>query len=418
MKKLIAVAAIAFVLSRGTAVAQGARSQLNGTVTDTTGAVVPGATVIATAVETGVESKTVTTAAGVYAIPYLPSGVYAVRVTSDGFRPAIAERVTLRVGQTLTLDFRLEMAAFGEEVTVQAPAIETSTSEIGRYVSNKEFETWPVVVADGQRQIQSFIFSSLPGTVGGEFEGSINGGRNYSHEILIEGMPLGRNLQGGSSNEMSPPTEMVQEFKLQTGTLGAEYGGAQTAVASFALKSGTNTLRGSASYYLQDASLNANSFLNKALNRPKPQRELRNGAIAVGGPVLLPKIYDGRNRSFFYVTFETTQEENFTSTSFRSLPTRDFLSGNFSRLFDSSYTGDPRSGQVIGTDALGRPVVYGQIYDPRSTRLVNGQVVRDPFPGNQIPREMWDPVARNTIDQGLWDFPEIDRLLNTRRRWR
>jgi hypothetical protein len=412
MKRLIALAAVTFVLSNGIAGAQGARSQLNGTVTDATGGVVAGATVVATAVETGVESKTATTNAGVYVIPYLPSGIYTIRVMAEGFRPSITERLTLRVGQTLTLDFKLEVAALAEDVTVKAPAIETSTSEIGRYVSNKEFETWPLTVGDGQRQIQAFIFSSLPGAVGSEFEGSINGGRNYSHEILIEGMPLGRNLQGGSSNEMSPPTEMVQEFKLQTGTLGAEYGGGQTAVASFALKSGTNNLRGSAAYYFQDASLDAASFTSKALGRPKPQRELRNGAVAVGGPVVLPKVYNGRNRTFFFVTFETTQEDNFSSSGFRALPTGEFLNGDFSRLLDPAYTGDPRSGQVIGTDPLGRPVVYGQIYDPRSTRLFGGQAVRDPFPGNRIPREVWDPVARNTIQQDLWDAPDLDRLLN------
>lgn len=397
------------------AMAQGARSQLNGTVTDPSGGIIVGATVVATAVETQVQSKTETTAAGVYVIPYLPPGTYTVQVTSPGFRSAVTEPLTLRVGQTLTIDIKLELDALAEVVSIKAPALETSTSEIGRYVSNKEFETWPVPVGDGQRQIQAFIFSSLPGAVGSEFQGSINGGRNYSHEILIEGMPLGRNLQGGSSNEMSPPTEMVQEFKLQTGTISAEYGGGQTAVASFALKSGTNTLRGSGAYYWQDASLDANSFTNKALGRPKPNRELKNGAVAAGGPVMIPGLYDGRNRSFFFLTFEGTDEQNFTSSNFRSVPTPEYLRGDFSRLFDPAYTGDPRSGSVIGTDALGRPVLYGQIYDPRSTRLVGGRVVRDPFPNNQIPRSAWDAVARNTIDQGLWDPPELDRLLNNMR---
>ena len=397
------------------ALAQGARSQLNGTVTDSTGGVVVGATVVATAVDTQVQSKTETTDAGVYVIPYLPPGTYTVQVASPGFRSAVTEPLTLRVGQTITIDIKLEIDAVAEVVSIKAPVLETSTSEIGRYVSNKEFETWPVPVGDGQRQIQAFIFSSLPGAVGSEFQGSINGGRNYSHEILIEGMPLGRNLQGGSSNEMSPPTEMVQEFKLQTGTISAEYGGGQTAVASFALKSGTNDLRGSGAYYWQDASLDANSFTNKALGRPKPDRKLKNGAVSVGGPVMLPGIYDGRNRSFFFFTWEGTDEQNFTSSNFRSVPTPEYLSGDFSRLFDPAYTGDSRSGSVIGTDALGRPVRYGQIYDPRSTRLVGGRVVRDPFPNNQVPRSAWDPVARNTIDQGLWDRPDLDRLLNNMR---
>ena len=392
--------------------AQVARSQFNGTVTDPAGGVLVGATVIATNVETNVESKATTTEAGVYVIPYLPNGVYRVRVEAPGFRPAEAAQVTLRAAQTLTLDFKLEVDAITEVLNVLAPVIETSTAEIGHYVSNKEYQTWPVPVSDGQRQIQQFVFSSLPGSVGNSFEGSINGGRNYSHEILIEGIPLGRNLQGGSNNEMSPPTEAVEEFKLQTGTLGAEYGGGQTAVANFVVKSGTNDFHGSGAVYLQDSAMDARPFVAKALGQNPPARELQNWAVALGGPIRLPRLYNGRGRSFFFTTFEQTHAEEQTSTAFRTLPTREFQNGDFSRLLDSSYTGDARSGTVVGTDALGRPVRFGQIFDPRTTRTENGRVVRDPFPNNVVPRALWDLVARNTIEMGLWDTPQLDRLLN------
>src|SRR5215208_362118 len=270
------LAVVICVLSGNIAYAQVARSQFNGTVTDAAGGVLVGATVVATNVETNVASKSTTTAAGVYVIPYLPNGVYRLRVETPGFRPAQADQVTLRAAQTLTLDFKLEVASVVEAMTVTAPVNETRTAEIGQYVSNKEFQTWPIAVGDGQRQIQQFIFSSLPGTTGGTFEGAINGGRNYSHEILIEGMPLGRNLQGGSNNEMSPPTEMVGEFKLQTGTLGAEFGGGQTAVANFVVKSGTNDFHGSGALYLQDSSLDARPFQAKALGQNLPIRETQN----------------------------------------------------------------------------------------------------------------------------------------------
>ncbi|MGH9371064.1 MAG: carboxypeptidase regulatory-like domain-containing protein [Vicinamibacterales bacterium] len=402
----------ACLLCGGVAHAQVARSQFNGTVTDSAGGVLVGATVIATNVETNVESKATTTDAGVYVIPYLANGLYRVRVSAAGFRPAEADQVTLRTAQTLTLDFKLEVDAITEALTVTAPVIETSTAEIGHYVSTKEFQTWPVPVSDGQRQIQQFVFSSLPGTVGGPFEGSINGGRNYSHEILIEGIPLGRNLQGGSNNEMSPPTEAISEFKLQTGTLGAEFGGGQTAVANFVVKSGTNQLHGAGAIYLQNASMDARPFVAKALGQATPLRELQNWAVALGGPITVPKLYRGQDRSFFFATFEQTHQEEQTSTAFRTLPTREFMNGDFSRLFDPAYTDDARSGTVVGTDALGRPVRFGQIYDPRSTRVVDGRVVRDPFANNQVPRAVWDAVARNTLEMGLWDAPELDRLLN------
>src|SRR4030095_16903892 len=116
---------------------------------------------------------------------------------------------------------------------------------------------------------------------------------------LIEGMPLGRNLQGGSNNEMSPPTEAVAEFKFQTGTLGAEYGGAQTAVANFVVKSGTNNFHGSGAAYLMDGKWDAKPSVSKALNLPTPVRNQQNGAVAIGGPILLPR-FNGRNRSFFF----------------------------------------------------------------------------------------------------------------------
>ena len=161
-----------------------------------------------------------------------------------------------------------------------------------------------------------------------------------------------------------------------------------------------------------DDKWDARPFVAKALNQATPLRNQQNGAVAIGGPIVFPKLFDGRNRSFFFTTFEKTRAREQTSTTFRTLPTREFQNGDFSRLFNAGYTGDPRSGTVIGTDALGREVRFGQIYDPRTTRTVGNSVVRDPFPNNQIPRALWDAVARNTFDQGLWDLPELDRLTN------
>jgi hypothetical protein len=429
-----AFAALTFILLSiliSSALAQGERGTFNGIVTDPTGAVVPNAEVIALNKETNIETRTMTTDSGVYRLPYLPMGTYRISVRASGFQTAVADNITLRVAQTLTVDVKLQAGQVSDTVTVTAstPPLESSTAEIGRYVSKQEFDTWPVAVGDGHRQIQTFIFSSLPGTVGGTFQGSINGGQYYSHEILIEGIPLGRfDLQGGSNNEFSPSADAVSEFKLQTGTMGAQYGGGQTSVANFAIRSGTNELHGTGFTYIQNEILRANSFSNKSFGRDSSGNEIRprapykllNYGFGLGGPVILPKKifgplgYDGRNKTFFFTNMEITRVRDFVSTGFTTLPTVDFKRGDFSRLLDPAFTGNPCSGELVrvadkdnnfcnpsqplALDPLGRQVRFGQLYNPQTAQKVGDKWVLDPFPGNIIPQSQWSAVSRNILN--------------------
>jgi hypothetical protein len=217
---------VAFCIALGMMSAWGqAVGTLNGTILDAAGAVVPGAAVVAINTDTKVENKTTSTSAGAYTLPYLPQGTYTIRVTMSGFRQASAENVVLRAAQTLTVNINLEVGQISEKVTVSdtAPLLESGTAEMGHYINQEEFKAWPIFTGDGQRQIQEFIFDSLPGTTGGTFQGSINGGQQYSHEILIDGMALGRaDLSGGNNNEMSPSLDAIGDFKLQTGAVSAE----------------------------------------------------------------------------------------------------------------------------------------------------------------------------------------------------
>lgn len=394
---------------------QGERGTLTGTITDQAGASVPGAAVKATELSTNVETTAVSTEAGVYHMPYLPLGTYRIAVSKPGFKTAVAENVTLRVAQTVNVDLKIEVGNVSDRVTVsaEAPPLEAATAEIGRYISEKEFDTWPIITSDGQRQIQDFIFKALPGTVGDTFQGSINGGQYYTHEILIDGIPLGRmDLQGGSNNEFSPSAESVGEFKMQVGMMDARYGGGATAVANFAVKSGTNRLHGTAFEYFQNDALRANSFSNNAIGRPRPPLKLNNWGLEFDGPVYIPKIYDGRNKTFWMVSFDKDRLRDFTSLGLSTLPTSDFKRGDFSRLFNPAFTGNAQSGTNIGTDALGRPVVFGAIYDPSTTRTVNGQVVRDPFPGNIIPQAKFSKVSQNILQKAPITEPLFDRMLN------
>jgi carboxypeptidase family protein len=395
--------------------AQGERGTLNGTVIDPSGSVVVGATVKAVNIATGVEIDEITTDAGVYRLPYLQPGTYKLTVSAPGFKLAVRENIILAVAQTLTVDFKLEVGASTDQVTVsaEAPLLETGTAEIGSYVSKKEFDTWPITVGDGRRQIQQFIFTSLPGTVGDTFLGSINGGQGYSHEILIDGIALGRmDLQGGSNNEFSPSAEAISEFKLQTGMVGAQYGGGQTAVANFATKSGTNGLHGSGYWYVQNEAFRANGWSNNAAGIKRQPNKTNNFGYSVGGPVILPKVYNGKNKTFFFHNLERTRVRNFSSTSFGTLPIPAFKQGDFSRLFNPAFTGVAQSGTTIGTDAAGRPVVYGQLYDPSTARQVGNVWVRDPFPGNLVPKSKWDPVSTKILDLAPITDPLFDTLVN------
>jgi len=414
MLRTLIVLCVLFFLFQAPSGAQGPVGTLNGTVTDPAGSVVPGATVVATNNATGVETRATTTSTGTYTLPYLPAGTYTIRVTSPGFRTAAAENVVLRVAQTQTADIKLEIGGVTEQVVVSdtPELLESGTAEIGRYITAEEYKSWPIVVGDGQRQIQQFIFDSLPGTSGDSFKGSINGGQQYSHEILIEGMPIGRaDLSGGNNTEFSPSAEAIGEFKLQTGAIGAEYNGGQTAVANFTIRSGTNDLHGSAFYYGQNEAFNAANLNTTTAGASKAKYREHNYGYSVGGPVFIPKVYDGRNKSFFFTNLEWDDRNQQQFTGLGTVPTLEFKKGDFSKLLNPAYTGNPSSGTQVGTDALGRPVVFGQIYDPSTTRRVGNDIVRDPFPGNIIPESRWDPVAKNVIQKvGIVD-PTASSLL-------
>jgi len=394
---------------------QGERGTFNGTIADPSGAVIPGAMVKALNLATNVETPVETTSAGVFRMPYLQPGTYRLTASAAGFKTSVRDNVNLGVAQTLTVDFTMEVGAVSDQVTVSSdpPLLETGTAEIGSYVSKKEFDTWPITVGDGRRQIQQFIFTSLPGTVGSTFQGSINGGQNYSHEILIDGIPLGRmDLQGGGNNEFSPTAEAISEMKMQTGVTSAQYSGGQTAVANFATKSGTNQLHGSAYYFGQNDAFRANGFNNNAAGIKRQPFKQHNYGYSVGAPVLIPKVYNGKNKTFFFHSFERTQQKNFTSTSFSTLPMPDFKQGNFARLLNPAFTGNASSGTTVGTDARGNPVTFGSLYDPQSIQAAaNGQGVRTPFAGNVIPRSRFSPVASKILEVGITD-PSFDTMLN------
>jgi hypothetical protein len=369
--------------------AQGERGAITGLITDPSGAAIPNVEVVAKDLTTSVETKATTTAAGVYRIPYLPPGSYRVSASLAGFKTAVVQPVEVAVSSVVTADIAMQVGDVAQslEVSAEATHLETSSSQVGYSVTADEYHAWPIDSNDdGQRQIQSFIFQSLPGTDGGSFEGSINGGPTFSHEVLIEGMSIGRADIAGDTSEYTPSVDAISDFTLQTGALSAQYGGGLTAVANFNIKSGTNQLHGTAYDYLLNNALNANGFDNNALGVPKSPFRQNSFGADLGGPILIPKLYNGKNKTFFFFSYEGDRKTNDTIGALRTLPTADFKDGNFSSLLNPAFTGNSSSGTVIGTDGAGNPVSNGEIFDPHSTtQLANGSYVRTPFPGNIIP---------------------------------
>ncbi len=190
----------------------------------------------------------------------------------------------------------MEVGQIAETVLVsgEAPMLERASAEIGTVTTQKEMANWPIQIGDGTRGIQTFIFTSMPGTEGGEWQGSINGGQQFSHEILIDGISLGRfDLNGGSTSEFTVTMDAVSESKLQTGALGAQYGNTQTSLANFGMRSGTNEYHGSAFWFHQNSALNANSWAANNNGRLDPETgkaykaktKLNNYGATFGGPI-------------------------------------------------------------------------------------------------------------------------------------
>ncbi len=398
-----------------TVFAQGERGAITGTVTDPTGAAIPHVEVTAVETQTGVESKSVTTDAGLYRIPYLPPGTYRVSAGASGFKTAIIPNVEVTVATVVTANLKLEVGDVNQNVTVSAEAthLETSSSELGYSVSDADYHAWPIDSNDdGQRQIQAFIFNSLPGTVGDSYQGTINGGPQFSHEIYVEGMSIGRADIAGDTSEYTPSVDAVSAFTLQTGALSAQYGGGLTAVANFNIKSGTNQLHGTAYDYVVNNALNANSFDNNAFGTPSSPFKQNSFGADLGGPIFLPKIYNGKNKTFFFFSYEGARKRNDSPSALRTLPTTAYKAGDFSALLNPSFTGNSSSGTAIGQDPNGNPIVFGAIYDPRSTtQLPDGSYVRTPFPNNVIPSSEISKVSANILKLAPIPDPALPFML-------
>jgi hypothetical protein len=273
------------------AFAQGERGALTGVVMDPTGALVPESTITITEVRTGVVTTVASSSAGYYRVS-VPPGTYRLEAKKEGFKTAVAESIVVPVAQVVNIDFTLQMGNITESVTVtsEAPLLTTATSEVGNAISPQEFATLPIPVDDGGRQLMTFIFTSLPGTVGDTWTNSINGGQLFTVDILIEGLPVARYDLQGSITEATPSADAASEFKVQMSSYSAEYGATAGGIANFGMKSGTTDFHGSVYEYFKNSVLNANGWnVNKlpegSVAKVKAPVRENNFGFDVGGPI-------------------------------------------------------------------------------------------------------------------------------------
>jgi hypothetical protein len=377
-------------LLAGSALGQLDRGSITGTVKDATGAVLPGANVTVENQNTGVKTESITNDVGIYSFPNLPIGRYSVTYGMPGFKTLERTGITVGVGQSVRLDVVLELGEVSDLVTVAADAqlLTRDSSLVGTSIQSQIVTDLPLSFAGG-RAVENFAYALTPGVEGNNWTSYIGGSPAFSKEVLIDGISATAQIQG-HIGESSPTMEAVEEFRVQTSGMSAEYGRTSGGVFNFSLKSGTNQLRGSAFHYLRNEALNANSWMNnyRGVQKPRDRQALSGGSL--GGPVVLPGIYDGRNRTFLFGAFEHyVQERLQLGPMNHTVPIPEFLNGDFSRLLTT---------EQVGTDALGRPVYAGQIFDPATMRQVEGRWVSDPFPGNIIPQNRMSAVSGKVID--------------------
>ncbi|HJT87082.1 MAG TPA: carboxypeptidase regulatory-like domain-containing protein [Bryobacteraceae bacterium] len=414
-----------------TAFGQAGAGTITGTVTDPEGAVVAAAPVEAKNAGTGVVYSAVTTETGNYAIAQLPVGTYEITVKAPGFKTYVHTNLAVPAAAVIRQNVSLEVGSASESVTVNAEAslLSTETADLTRNVTVQQLDNLPILGigpnsagASGIRNPFT-LAELLPGT---SFNGVnrvlvINGAPNNSEAVRVEGQDSRNNTPGVSSTQVRQPSpDAVQEVAVQTSNYAAEFGTAGGGVLNITMKSGTNDFHGSVYEYFVNEDLNAaGSFSNDGYgNKVRPRNRRNDYGGTVGGPVWIPKLYNGRNKTFFFFSWEQFREN--TGLTFNdTVPTADFRNGDFSAISPNGTCSlcaqygiqqTPLGVPTAAVDALGRPLLANTIYDPlsRSVNPANNLGYADPFPGNIIPKSRLDPIALKF--QALFPQPQNGNL--------
>ena len=370
--------------------AQTDRGTITGTVSDPAGAVVANAAIEARHIETGTVYPTVSTATGNYTIAQLPVGAYEVSVTVPGFKKYLRSGLTVQVAQTLRIDVTLEVGSATESVTVQAEAalLKTESGELSHNVTTDTVDNLPILGIGSSMAGSSAIRNPqavaylLPGAyVAPNAQMRVNGAPGNTASYRLEGQDASNGQVPATQAQVQPSVDAIQEVTIQTSNFAAEYGLVGGGFFNYTMKSGTNQLHGSAYDYFVNEAFNANTPWVNA----KPTARRNDYGFTLGGPVYLPKIYNGHDKTFFFFNWEQYRETEIINNILDTVPTAQYRAGNFSQAL---------TGKNLTTDPLGRSVPEGAIYDPQTERAApNGNIIRDQFTNNTIPANRLDPVA-------------------------
>lgn len=372
MRTMCALAAL-FLYGAASSSAQVIFGSIQGTVTDESGAVVPGARVTVKNVDTGLARSTTSNNAGLYFLGEVRPGTYNLETESTGFARFVQSGIPVRIEDRVRVDVRLRLGQITEqvEVTAEPPLVQSENTTLGKVVVEKTIKELPL---SGRNAFA--LVKLVPGVSqrGGDEQPRLTGGRTRTGEFVLDGSSITEPRRGEVWT--TPNLDAFQEFKVQTNGMSAEFGRTVGGIVNAALKSGSNRFQGNVYYFVRNDVLNARDYF--AAGVPKLTQNQFGGIF--GGPVI-------RDRTFFFMDYEGFRRRG-DSIFNLTLPQTELKRGDFSSL----------PGANIGTDALGRPVAANQIFDPATTRRApNGRDVREAFPGNIIPASRFDPAGRNVV---------------------
>ena len=351
--------------------AQTTLGSITGRIADPSDAGIAGANIKATNTGTGLEYRTTSNSTGNYALQQLPIGRYEITVEAPGFRKFIQKNAELNVAQTLAFSPKLEVGQVEQtvEVTENLGALQTATSDLGTTIQRNKLVDLPLFVGGNIRNLEQFIFLA-PGVTGDTGNTQISGSPSRAKEVLIDGVAsTGIESGGVIAGNGRPSVETIGEFKLVRANFNAEYGRTGGGVQIFSTRSGTNQFHGSAFNYLRNDKLDARGFFQRTR---QVNRQNEFGAT-IGGPVWIPKLYNGKNKTFFFFVYSGYRFRQGSPNTLQSLIPLDFRQGDFSRT--------------------------SPVFDPATNRSTGAGIARDPFPGNRIPASRFSSVSRNILPQ-------------------